>query len=173
MAKRPARAEKDAKGILNRIRQLVRVLRAFEREAQSRFGLGAAQMFILHVLRGEDQLSLNELADRTATDQSSVSVAVARLVEEGYIRRDVSRTDRRQLELSLTAKGRALVRRTPAAAQEKILASVEAMTAKDRVQLLRLLDEVIVGLAGQMRGAPMLFQDGDGSRTARRTRRRT
>ncbi len=117
--RRDPAAMDDAKAILNRVRQLVRALRAFDKQAQTRFGLGAAQMFILHVLQHHDELSMNELADRTATDQSSVSLAVGKLVSEGYVRRDVSEEDRRQVRLSLTAKGRALVKRSPPAAQER------------------------------------------------------
>lgn len=152
-------AADDARAILNRIRQLVRILRSFEKEAQARFGLGAAQMFIVHVLRQQDRLSLNELAKKTATDQSSVSVAVTRLVDEGYVRREVGRQDRRHVELSLTEKGRALLRGAPPAAQERIMAGVQAMSPDDRAQLMRLLDDVISGVAGEIREAPMLFQD--------------
>lgn len=150
----------DAKAILNRIRQLVRVLRSFDKQAQARYGFGAAQMFILHVLQGEEDLSLNDLADRTATDQSSASLAVGKLVAEGYVRRTTSAQDRRQVRLSLTRKGRALVKRSPAAAQERILGSVREMSASERARLMGLLDRLMAGLAPSGGGkAPMLFQD--------------
>lgn len=150
----------DAKAILNRIRQLVRVLRSFDKQAQARYGFGAAQMFILHVLQSEEDLSLNDLADRTATDQSSASLAVGKLVAEGYVRRATSPEDRRQVRLSLTRKGRALVKRSPPAAQERILASVREMPASERARLMGLLDRLMAGLAPSGGGkAPMLFQD--------------
>lgn len=152
----------DAKAILNRVRQLVRALRTFEKQAQSRFGFGAAQMFILHVLLHEDDISLNELADRTATDQSSASLAVGKLVAEGYVRRTPSEEDRRQVRLSLTSKGRALVRRAPPAAQERIMESVRAMPPSDRAHLMALLDILMAGMLPVENGRmPMLFQDED------------
>ena len=157
--RRDPSAVDDAKAILNRVRQLVRALRAFDKQAQTRFGLGAAQMFILHVLQHHDELSMNELADRTATDQSSVSLAVGKLVTEGYVRRDVSEEDRRQVRLSLTAKGRALVRRSPPAAQERIMESVEAMPSGERAQLMGLLDKLMAGMPPADDRPPMLFQD--------------
>lgn len=150
----------DAKAILNRVRQLVRALRSFEKQAQSRFGFGAAQMFILHVLQDEDELSLNELADRTATDQSSASLAVGKLVSDGYVRRTPSEEDRRQVRLALTAKGRALVRRAPPAAQQRIMESVRAMRRSDRAHLMALLDDLMSGMLPADDGrSPMLFQD--------------
>jgi DNA-binding MarR family transcriptional regulator len=161
----------DAKAILNRVRQLVRVLRAFDKQAQTRFGVGAAQMFILHVLQHHDELSMNELADRTATDQSSVSLAVGKLVAEGYVRRDVSEVDRRQVRLSLSAEGRALVRRSPPAAQESIMESVEAMPPAERAQLMALLDKLMAGMATGDERPPMLFQDEREPATRRRKSR--
>ncbi len=152
----------DAKAILNRVRQLVRALRTFEKQAQSRFGFGAAQMFILHVLRHEDDLSLKELSDRTATDQSSASLAVGKLVSEGYVQRTPSEEDKRQVRLSLTAKGRALVRKAPPAAQERIMESVQSMRSSERAQLMGLLDKLMTGMLPPDDGRlPMLFQEED------------
>lgn len=159
MATGKATTADDAKAILNRIRQLVRALRAFDKEAQSKFGIGAAQMFILHVLQHDDDLTLNELAKRTATDQSSASLAVGRLVEEGYVSREQGEGDRRQVRLSLTARGRTLVRRSPPAAQERILQSIAEMTAAQRTSLIALLDQLLSGMGGPQGAAPMLFQD--------------
>ena len=170
--RRDPKAADDAKTILNRVRQLVRLLRLFEREAQSRYGIGAAQMFILHVLEHEDDLSLGMLADRTATDQSSASLAVGRLVEDGYIRRTQSAQDRRQVRLSLTARGRAVVRRSPPAAQERIIESVRRMPANGRARLVSLLDSLIAGLGEEgAERAPMLFLDAPEERSPARRQR--
>jgi DNA-binding MarR family transcriptional regulator len=158
--------DEDAKQIMIAIRRLVRALRLFERESESRYGLSAAQMFVLHVLREEDELSLNELAMRTATDQSSASTVVQRLVDAGYVGREQSRRDRRAIVLSLTAKGRALVRRAPAPAQEQIFASIGKMPAADRRRFVELLDLFLTGM-GVGGEAPMLFEDG----RVRRSRR--
>ncbi len=170
-ARRDSAAMDDAKAILNRVRQLVRALRSFDKQAQSRYGLGAAQMFILHVLQHDEELSMNELADRTATDQSSASLAAGKLVAEGYVRRTVSEEDRRQVRLSLTPKGRALVKRSPPAAQERILESVRAMPAADRAQLMALLDRLMTGMETDDGRPPMLFQDEPETKRPRRTRR--
>lgn len=172
-SKRSTAAVDDAKSILNRIRQLVRVLRAFEKEAQSKCGVGAAQIFILHVLQQESELSMNDLADRTATDQSSVSLAVGRLVDEGYVRRSIDDVDRRQVRLSLTPRGRGLIRRSPPAAQEKIMDSVANMSASERAQLVSLLDKLMGGMGGPGGQVPMLFQDDAEETPSPRSRKRS
>ncbi|HVS30509.1 MAG TPA: MarR family transcriptional regulator [Thermoanaerobaculia bacterium] len=169
LTRRNRGAMDDAKAILNRIRQLVRALRSFDKQAQSRYGLGAAQMFILHVLQQDDDLTLNELADRAATDQSSASLAVGKLVSEGYIRRVTSTEDRRQIRLSLTPKGRALVKRSPPATQERIMDSVQSMPPAERAMLMGLLDNLMAGMQIENDGrSPMLFQEDSASKTPRR-----
>lgn len=152
-------AQPEGKRILNSIRQLVRALRLFDREAQAKHGISAAQMFVLHTLGEEESLSLNELAERTATDQSSASVVVQRLVDAGYVTRTTRKDDRRHVELRLAAPGRAIIRRSAAPpAQQKILAAAEAMSPRQRKAFAAML-ESFVGAMGAKGKAPMLFED--------------
>lgn len=149
----------EGKRILNAIRQLVRALRLFDREAQSKYGISAAQMFVLHALDQDEVLSLNALAEKTATDQSSASVVVQRLVDAGYVSRTARKEDRRHIELRLTPRGRAVSRKAPPPAQQKILAIVESMSARDRKQFARLLETFVDEFGVQGKKAPMLFED--------------
>ncbi len=152
-------ADPDGKRILDAIRLLVRSLRLFDREAQAKYGLSAAQMFVLHALDTNDVLSLNELAERTATDQSSASVVVQRLVEAGFVTRTPRSDDRRHVELRLTAKGRTVIRRSPPPAQQKILSTVAAMPPRDRKIFARMLDTFVGSIGADARKAPMLFEE--------------
>src|SRR5438105_26745 len=85
MAQRRGKAATDrgseTRSILDSIRRIVRALRLADRAAEKRLGLSGAQLFVLHKLAVGPALSLNELADRTLTHQSSVSVVVQRLVK--------------------------------------------------------------------------------------------
>lgn len=155
----PPMAEDEGKRILNSIRQLVRALRLFDREAQSKYGISAAQMFVLHTLEQHDGLSLNGLAEHTATDQSSASVVVQRLVEAGYVTRTAKKEDRRHIELRLTPKGRTVIRKAPPPAQQKILAAIESMSPRDRKQFAKLLEGFIEEFGVPDRKVPMLFED--------------
>lgn len=148
MATRTKRAAGDDEGqrILGAIRQLARALRLFDREAQARYGISAAQMLVLHALEQDEVLSLNALAERTATDQSSASVVVHRLIDAGYVTRTAHKEDRRHVELRVTAKGRTMLRKSPPPAQEKILEAVEALPPRERKQLAGLLERFVQGL---------------------------
>ena len=154
----------STKKILDEIRSLNRALRLLETAVQKRFKVTNARLFVLHKIAEHPRVSLNELADYTATDQSSVSVVVQRLVDDGFVLRDRSSLDGRRLELSLTAKGRGLVRRAPHTPQEKLLDALASFKESERAQLSKLLAR-LVNAVGMDERPPMLFEDGiDGNR---------
>src|SRR5665213_199086 len=73
----------EIREILDSIRRIVRLLRVSSREAEREVGLSGAQLFVLRTLSEHKFLSVNELAERTHTHQSSVSVVVQVLVDKG------------------------------------------------------------------------------------------
>jgi DNA-binding MarR family transcriptional regulator len=149
----------DSQRILDSIRRLVRLLRLTDRAAQSEMGLSGAQLFVLHELGKTPALSLSELAEKTRTDQSSVSVVVSRLVDGGYVARERDRRDARRLVLTLTKTGRALAEKSPPVAQEKIIDSLERMAPSERRRFADTFSRIIEDL-GEARGvAPMMFED--------------
>jgi DNA-binding MarR family transcriptional regulator len=132
------------------------MLRLASRASEKRLGLSAAQLFVLQKLAETDAASVNELAERTLTHQSSVSVVVRKLVERRLVRRSVSPTDHRQLELALTSTGRSLLRRAPQPAQDRLIAAIRRMPS-DAQQQLTLLLEQLAANASSGAGIPPLF----------------
>jgi DNA-binding MarR family transcriptional regulator len=75
---------------MNAVRGIVRALRMNTRAIELKMGISLAQLFVLQQLADRPADSLNDLADRTATHQSSVSVVVRRLVQRGLVSRTPS-----------------------------------------------------------------------------------
>jgi DNA-binding MarR family transcriptional regulator len=161
----------DSQRILDSIRRLVRLLRLSDRVAQRELGLSAAQLFVLQELGKTPALSLSEVAERTRTDQSSVSVVVTRLVGSGHIARDRDPRDGRRLLLNLTKSGRAIVQKAPLAAQERLLDALEGIAAAERKRFAETFVRLIEELGAEKGAAPMLFEDETRS-SARRTRKK-
>ncbi|MEO8904945.1 MAG: MarR family winged helix-turn-helix transcriptional regulator [Polyangiaceae bacterium] len=146
----------EVREVLNALRRIVRSLRVSSRTAEQRVGLSGAQLFVLQCLARQSPCSVNELALRTATDQSSVSVVVSRLVTSGHVRRVPSKADRRRVELSLTKLGLALLESAPEAAQDRLLFALGALPKAELKVLARSLAKV-VELAEVSEEAPSLF----------------
>jgi DNA-binding MarR family transcriptional regulator len=160
MSPRTRSDSEEAKQILTAVRRLVRVLRIYDRQAHTRYGVTAAQMFILHTLNGVDEegISLNDLADRIVTDQSSASVVVQRLVEASLVSRTTRPDDRRHIQLRLTPQGRRIIRNSPPPAQEKMMNAITTMPPADRRKFAKLM-EAFVDTLGASAEAPLMFED--------------
>jgi DNA-binding MarR family transcriptional regulator len=156
------RAERDSFIVVDALRRLVRELRESARLAQGRAQITGAQLYVLRVLVAEPGLSINDLAARTMTHQSSVSVVVSRLAARGLVTRVHAADDRRRTVVTPTARGRAVHKRAPAVAQEALVAAVRQMAPAERRALARGLRALVAGL-GATRGKPsMFFEDEDG-----------
>lgn len=145
---------------LNALRQIVRSLRVSSRAAEQRVGLSGAQLFVLQCLARQSPCSVNQLAARTATDQSSVSVVVSRLVALGHVRRTPSQTDKRSVDLSLTRSGRGLLESAPEAAQDRLIASLAELPPAELKTLARLLGKVVAGADAEQRVPSLFFEEG-------------
>ncbi|HVZ78930.1 MAG TPA: MarR family transcriptional regulator [Gemmatimonadaceae bacterium] len=144
---------------MNAVRHIVRALRVSSRMIETRMGISGAQLFVLQQLREKPAESLNELADRTATHQSSVSVVVRRLVERGLVARTTATADRRRVELSLTDAGRRLLAGAPVTVQEKMLEGAESLSAAERRQMADLLSRWVRASGLEDGEPPLLFDD--------------
>ena len=159
----------DSARVLDAIRRLVRHLRLADRAAQSELGISGAQLFVLAELGKTSSLSLNDLAARTRTDQSSVSVVVSRLVDAGLVTRERDQRDARRLVLNLTKNGRAMLQRAPSVPQEQILAVMEQLAPAERKRFADSFTALIDALGAAPGPAPMLFEDDERPPAARRT----
>jgi DNA-binding MarR family transcriptional regulator len=136
----------EARVVMNHLRRIVRALRVSARAAEKESGLSGAQLFVLQSLAEAPASSMSELAARTATDQSSVSVVVARLVQRGLVSRHEAKADARRFEIRLTAAGKMRRRRTPELVQARIVAAILALPRSSRAELARLLGELVARL---------------------------
>jgi DNA-binding MarR family transcriptional regulator len=159
--------------VLDSIRRIVRLLREESRASEESVGLSGAQLFVLQKLDLEQPCSLNELAARTLTHQSSVSVVVSRLVERGLVQRRPAASDGRRLELLLTRRGQQLRDRAPAPTQDRVIDAVASLPAKQQRELALALEHLVHALGIDDRAAPMLFVDEPARRRARPKRGNT
>jgi MarR family transcriptional regulator, lower aerobic nicotinate degradation pathway regulator len=144
---------------MDSLRRVVRALRESSRMAERRFGLSGAQLFVLRKLAERSPISLNELARLTRTHQSSVSTVVSRLVRRRLVRRVRSERDARMVQLTLTAAGARVGKRSPDVAQERLAAAIEGLAPARRKALASTLHDIAKAL-GSVAGIPeMLFDE--------------
>ncbi len=149
---------KDVNSVLDGIRRIVRVLRESAMDIERRLGISGAQLFVLQVLRDGPSESLNDLAARTHTHQSSVSVVVARLVDRGLVSRERSDIDARRIRLALTPEGEELVRNAPEPVQLRLIEALEKLPPEEVKELARGLGDLTRVMGVSDEPAEMLFE---------------
>lgn len=149
----------ETQEILDSIRRIVRALRISSRAIEKELGLSSAQLYVLQKLGDEKGISLNELAKRTLTHQSSVSVVVSKLVEQGLVQRKKSKVDERQVEISITTRGLALVKRAPEPVQHRLVEAINQLSAPKRDALARALKQVVESANISEGPAPLFFEE--------------
>jgi DNA-binding MarR family transcriptional regulator len=163
---RAARSEahrREVTAVADGLRRIVRALHRSHRLAEQKFELSAAQLLVLQRLAEVETLSVNELAKRTFTHQSTVSVVVTRLVGRGLVRRTRADDDARRAELVLTAAGRVLLQRAMSSALAQLIDALDAMPTS-RLRLIGgCLDGVVDALGVGAEPPGMFFEESDGT----------
>lgn len=156
----PALTGERAKA-LQTVRGLVAALSQSARLIEQRTGLTNAQLFLLRQIAEDTNLSVNELAARAMTHQSTASVVLSRLERRGLVQRVPSPMDGRSVVLHLTSAGRRVLRRAPAPATSEIVEAISRLTAAE-VRSLRTGLGALAREAGfKCDDSPMLFQDAE------------
>jgi DNA-binding MarR family transcriptional regulator len=103
--------------LLASLRYALRRFTHFSEDAARRAGLKPQQhqaLLSIKGFHGKDHASIGELAERLRVRHHSAVGLVDRLGRLGLVRREPSAVDRRRVEIRLTARGEALLRRLSA-----------------------------------------------------------
>src|SRR5918912_3521326 len=142
-----ARYPREVATVIDALRAINQTLRRSERLAEQRLGISGAQLLVLQELASAPAQSLGELAERTFTHHSSVSVVVSRLVEAGLVVREPSPEDTRRAVIQLTPRGRQVLRHAPVAAQAELILKVSKLPRATLVALAEALELLMTSLA--------------------------
>lgn len=135
--------------IVDALRLLVQTLRTSGREAEQELGISSAQLYILQELADQPAQSINQLAERTYTHQSSVSMVVQKLVDSRLVTRTSAKGDARKLSISLAAGGRAMLKKSPKSGQSRLMNALRDMPRSERNDLAHSLASLVKTLEGE------------------------
>ncbi|MFI8962744.1 MarR family transcriptional regulator [Streptomyces sp. NPDC053493] len=140
MSTDPASAQREPQQTVQAARELIELLEVLwerGRDMVSPTPVSASQLRVLYSLDREEGISLRTLGELLGSAPPSVSRMCDRLEALGFVQRLPSPVSRRQLELHLTAPGKAYLRDLRAQREEALLAVIAEMSPASRKALLR------------------------------------
>lgn len=124
------------------ISDVARLLRTeFDRRVR-RLGITRAQWLVLTRLHRRPGASLSELAEMMEVEKATAGRMIDRLVANGWVERRTARDDRRVKRVYLTADAERVHKRIWRVAEETVDAALADLSARERTQLMSLLQTV-------------------------------
>lgn len=151
----------DIRRSMDAIRAVVRSLRLNTRAIEQKIGISLAQLYVLQQVAERPAESLNDLAERTATHQSSVSVVVRRLVDRGLVSRRSSTVDKRRVQIAVTPAGHAVLKGAPRTIQLRLVTAMDSLSPAERHQLAELLERWLGAAGISYTSPPMMGEEDD------------
>ena len=158
---------------LHRVRTLISVLSQSARAVERSTGVTNAQLFLLQQLSSAHSLSVSDLAARARTQLSTVSIVIARLVRAGLAAKERSSDDRRMAHITITSKGRRLLRHAPTPPTSALLRAIELLSDRDARALSGGVHALLHALDLAPTEATMLFEHAPTRRSTPARPRRT
>ncbi|WP_190199403.1 MarR family transcriptional regulator [Streptomyces djakartensis] len=120
----------------------------------------ASQLRVLLMLEHHEGINLRTLADCLASTPPSTSRLCDRLQAAGFVEREVSAVDRREVRLHLSGRGRVFLADLRTRREQALRAVLDQMPAAKRVALLQGLEAFCDAAAAQ------IHDDSDDARTS-------
>ncbi|MED3552052.1 MarR family transcriptional regulator [Cytobacillus praedii] len=106
------------------------------------YKLTSEQNLIMAILWEQEGISQNEISAKLNKDKASIARMVSALEKKGYISREVCPSDRRSVEIYLTAEGRELGSEVIPINKEILQVITRGMTIEDISELHTLLTKI-------------------------------
>jgi DNA-binding MarR family transcriptional regulator len=143
--------------VLSALRRLIRATDLDSKRLARQTNLSTSQLLVLELLAEGPAQTVGGIADRVGLAQATATSLVDRLEERGLVSRQRSESDRRQVKVLLTAKGRSLQAEAPKALQTRFLANFSALQEWEKLAILSSLQRIAELMdAGDLDAAPVL-----------------
>ena len=113
-----------------------------DRDSIRQTGLTLSDFAIMEALLHKGPLPINQIGERVLLSSGSMTAAVNRLEKAGHVQRIQDPSDGRSFYVYLTKTGRHIVSRAFKRHAQNLEKAASALTADERVELVRLLKKI-------------------------------
>jgi DNA-binding MarR family transcriptional regulator len=114
---------------------------------EDRFRVTPPQFYtLLHLFQHGEEVKMSDLAEATQQSAASLTGVVDRLAEKQLVERRRHETDRRQVMVAVTPRGRELIAEIKQARRDQMQAALAHLGDAETEALILLLDRVLSGM---------------------------
>jgi DNA-binding MarR family transcriptional regulator len=144
-------------GVMQSLRRIFKAIQDYSYAVSNQFGITGPQLWVLKTISQNEILNLSELGKRMCHHPSTMTGLIDRLEKKGYVERDRGREDRRIVKLSLTPKGKELVRRAPNPIQGKMIYGLRKLRKGELHSIYRSVQKLVEVMEAQDAKATFFF----------------
>ncbi len=116
-------------------------------KAVGKFGLDRTVYRILTVLKQGNPINIKELSHYSLIKRSTVSRAVTRMRNEGWVETSVNSDDSRTVDVTLTEKGSDLIDRVTLLASRQLARALDGLRETEIRQFIRVMQTIVSNLS--------------------------
>lgn len=113
-------------------------------DISQRYGIARGEFVVIFCLHQLGPLTAQDMCDITRHPKNSVSQALSKLVEQGYVKKKSDPEDGRRSFLHLTAKARQLYAKVMPIFRQREQSMLSPLTSAERGQFLRILGKLVL-----------------------------
>lgn len=140
--KQPAMSSRIEDQVLTELRRIIRATQISAKRLAHATGLTTSQLVLLQLLDQHTELTPGQLARHMNLTQATVTSLLDRLQDRALVARKRGTADRRRVSVTLTARGKKLLARSPTPLQSRFVHDFAALQAWEQTALLAALQRI-------------------------------
>lgn len=129
--------------ILRSMRRIMRAVDVQSRRLAADHSITGPQVICLQTVADDGPMTITALAKLVHLSSSTVVGIIDRLEQRGWVLRERSTKDRRQILIHVTDAGRDLLSRVPSPLQQRLATGLERLPEKEQVALAAAVERIV------------------------------
>jgi len=129
--------------ILRSLRRIIRGVALHNKHLAQHYEITGPQLICLRILRATGPMTPSRLAAAASLSKPTISGIVDRLERRGLVTRERSTSDKRQVSLALTERGREVAFAAPPPLQERFAQNLALLSTTQQARIDRMLQRIV------------------------------
>jgi DNA-binding MarR family transcriptional regulator len=129
--------------ILRSLRRIMRAVDVHSRRLSAEYSITGPQVICLQTIHEDGPMTVTALAKLVHLSSSTVVGIIDRLEQKGWVQRERSQTDRRQILIHATVAGRELLESVPSPLQDRLARGLAQLSEKEQHGLAAAIERIV------------------------------